>query len=125
MGSHTAGAVTALGDEELVQQVLDDYRSSRLSDAEKALFAFIEKVNSASNQIRQTDIDELKKFAWTDEAIYDAVTVCSLFNFYNRWNDAMGTPDMPAFAYEMTGKRIAEHGYFQEKEKGREEDEKV
>ena len=117
MGSHTAGAVTALGDEELVQQVLDDYRSSRLSDAEKALFAFIEKVNSASNQIRQTDIDELKKFDWTDEAIYDAVTVCSLFNFYNRWNDAMGTPDMPAFAYEMTGKRIAEHGYFQEKQK--------
>lgn len=116
MGSHTAGAVAALGDEELVQQVLNDYRSSRLSDAEKALFAFLEKVNSASNQIRQTDIDELKKFNWTDEAIYDAVTVCSLFNFYNRWNDATGTTDMPAFAYEMTGKRIAEHGYFQKPE---------
>jgi alkylhydroperoxidase family enzyme len=120
VGSHTAGAVAALGDEELVQQVLDDYLSSRLLDAEKALFVFIEKVNSASNQIRQTDIDELKKFNWTDEAIYDAVTVCSLFNFYNRWNDAMGTTDMPAFAYEMTGKRIVEHGYFQEREKGRE-----
>jgi alkylhydroperoxidase family enzyme len=112
--------VAALGDEELVQQVLNDYCSSRLSDAEKALFAFIEKVNSASNQIRQTDVDVLKKFAWTDEAIYDAVTVCSLFNFYNRWNDAMGTPDMPAFAYEMTGKRIAEHGYFQKPEESKE-----
>jgi uncharacterized peroxidase-related enzyme len=117
VGSHAAGAVATLGDEELVQQVLDDYRSSRLSDAEKALFAFLEKVNSAASQIRQTDIDELKKFAWTDEAIYDAVTVCSLFNFYNRWNDAMGTPDMPAFAYEMSGKRIAEHGYFQKPER--------
>jgi uncharacterized peroxidase-related enzyme len=116
VGAHTAGAVATLGDEELVRQVLDDFRSSRLNDAEKALFAFLEKVNSASNQIRQADIDELKKFDWTDEAIYDAVTVCSLFNFYNRWNDAMGTPDMPAFAYEMTGKRIAEHGYFQEPE---------
>jgi uncharacterized peroxidase-related enzyme len=116
VGSHTAGAVATLEDEELVRQVLDDYRSSRLSDAEKALFAFIEKVNSASNQIRQADIDELKKSGWTDEAIYDAVTVCSLFNFYNRWNDAMGTTDMPAFAYEMTGKRIAEHGYYQKPE---------
>jgi uncharacterized peroxidase-related enzyme len=121
VGAHTAGAVATLGDEELVQQVLNDFPSSRLTDAEKALFAFIEKVNSASNQIRQTDIDELKKFDWTDEAIYDAVTVCSLFNFYNRWNDAMGTPDMPAFAYEMTGKRIAEHGYYQKPEAEEEE----
>lgn len=112
--------MAALGDEELVHQALDDYRSSRLSDAEKALFAFLEKVNSAANQIRQADIDALKKFDWSDEAIYDAVTVCSLFNFYNRWNDAMGTPDMPAFAYEMTGKRIAEHGYFQKPEEEKE-----
>jgi uncharacterized peroxidase-related enzyme len=114
--------VATLGDEELVRQVVDDFRSSRLSDAEKALFAFLEKVNSASNQIRQADVDELKKFAWTDEAIYDAVTVCSLFNFYNRWNDAMGTPDMPAFAYEMTGQRIAEHGYYQKPEEKKDEE---
>jgi uncharacterized peroxidase-related enzyme len=111
--------VATLGDEELVREVLDDYRSSRLSDAEKALFAYLDKVNSAANQIRQADIEELKTFGWSDEAIYDAVTVCSLFNFYNRWNDAMGTPDMPALAYEMSGKRIAENGYFQE-EKGEE-----
>jgi uncharacterized peroxidase-related enzyme len=105
--------VATLGDEELVRQVLDDFRSSQLSDAEKALFAYLEKVNSAAYKIRQTDIEELQRFGWSDEAIYDAVTVCSLFNFYNRWNDAMGTPDLPAFAYEMSGKRIASHGYFQ------------
>ena len=94
--------------------MLADFRASRLSHAEKALFAFIEKVNAAASQIRQADIDELKTFGWTDEAIYDAITVCALFNFYNRWNDGAGTEDMPAFAYEMTGKRIAEHGYFQD-----------
>ena len=27
---------------------------------------------------------------WTDEAIYSAVSVCALFNFYNRWIDATG-----------------------------------
>jgi alkylhydroperoxidase family enzyme len=90
---------------------MTDFRASRLSQAEKALFAFIEKINAAANQIRQADIDELKCFAWTDEAIYDAITVCSLFNFYNRWNDAAGTEDMPAVAYELSGKRMAEHGY--------------
>ena len=103
-----------LNDADLVQQVLTDFRSSRLSDAEKALFAFLEKVNSAANQIRQADIAELHAHDWSDEAIYDAITVSALFNFYNRWNDAAGTSDMPAAAYEMSGKRIAENGYYQD-----------
>ena len=61
----------------------------------------------------RSDIDALKGHGWTEEAIYDAVTVCALFNFYNRWMDATGVPDMPAAAYELSGKRLAEHGYFQ------------
>jgi alkylhydroperoxidase family enzyme len=93
--------------------VLEDFRSSALSDQEKALFAFIEKVNRTSNQIAQEDVDEVKRAGWTDEAIYDAVTVCALFNFYNRWIDATGVHDMPQSAYELSGKRLKEHGYFQ------------
>jgi len=99
---------------EYVEAVLEDYRTAPLTDAEKVLFAFLEKVNASASQIRQSDVDEVKRYGWTDEAIYDAVTVCSLFNFYNRWNDAMGTAEMPASAYEMSGKRIAEHGYHRE-----------
>lgn len=96
---------------ELVEQVLADYRTSRLSDQEKALFAFIDKVNRTSNQIRQEDVDEVKGAGWSDEAIYDAIAVCCLFNFYNRWIDATGVHDMPASAYEMSGQRLKAHGY--------------
>jgi alkylhydroperoxidase family enzyme len=85
-----------------------------LSDKDKALFAFIEQVNRTSNQIKQQDVDEVKRAGWTDEAIYDAITVCSLFNFYNRWCDAAGVQDMPAQAYEFSGVRLKEHGYFQD-----------
>ena len=46
-----------------------------------------------------------------DEALYDAITVCALFKFYNTWIDATGVRDMPAFAYEMSGKRLATVGY--------------
>jgi alkylhydroperoxidase family enzyme len=100
-----------LGDDELVRSVLEDFRSSNLSEAEKALFEFVEKVNRTSNQIRQADVEAVVGAGWTDEALYDAITVCSLFNFYNRWCDAAGVQDMPAVGYEMTGKRLAEHGY--------------
>lgn len=102
-----------LEDRELVESVLEDYRASSLSDKDKALFAFIEKVNRTSNQIGQQDVDEVKRAGWSDEAIYDAISVCALFNFYNRWIDATGVHDMPASAYELSGKRLKEHGYAQ------------
>jgi alkylhydroperoxidase family enzyme len=94
-----------------VQAVLDDYRTSPLDDRDKALFAFIDRMNAQSNQIRQEDIDTVKAAGWTDEAIYDAITVCALFRFYNAWIDAAGVHDMPAAAYELAGKRMAAQGY--------------
>lgn len=93
--------------------MLKDFRTSPLSDKDKALFAFIEKVNRQSNQIAQADVDEVKQAGWPEEAIYDAITVCALFNFYNRWIDATGVHDMPASAYELSGKRLRENGYVQ------------
>jgi alkylhydroperoxidase family enzyme len=97
-----------------VQAVLKDFRTSPLPDRDKALLAFVEKVNRQSNQIRQADVDEVKRAGWSEEAIYDAVTVCALFNFYNRWIDATGVQDMPSSAYELSGKRLRENGYVQD-----------
>lgn len=91
--------------------MLADYRTAPISDKDKALFAFVDKVNRSSIEIRQADIDVLHAAGWNDEAIYDAVTVCALFNFYNRWIDATGVQDMPAAAYEITGQRLKERGY--------------
>ena len=91
--------------------MLLDYRASRLSEAEKALFAFLQKVNRSSNQIRREDVEQVREAGWSDEALYDAITVCALFNFYNRWVDGTGVHEMPAEAHELSGKRLAEHGY--------------
>jgi alkylhydroperoxidase family enzyme len=93
--------------------VLSDLESSRLDDRHKALFRFIDKVNHDSPRITPSDLETLHASGWTDEAIYFAITVCALFNFYNRWIDATGVPDMPATAYELSGQRLKEHGYFQ------------
>jgi alkylhydroperoxidase family enzyme len=97
-----------------VKAVLDDYSTAPISAQEKALLAFIEKVVRRSNQIRRADVDEAKAAGWSDEALYDAITVCALFKFYNTWIDATGVQDMPAFAYELSGKRLATVGYAPE-----------
>jgi alkylhydroperoxidase family enzyme len=94
-----------------VEAVLRDHRSSGLSDEEKALFDLIEKVNRDSTRIRKEDLDLARVAGWSDEALYDAITVCALFNFYNVWIDATGVHDMPAAGYEASGKRLATEGY--------------
>ena len=94
-----------------MEAVLDDYSAAPISAEEKALLAFIEKVVRRSNRVCQADIDEARAAGWSDEALYDAITVCALFKFYNTWIDATGVQDMPAFAYEMSGKRLATEGY--------------
>jgi alkylhydroperoxidase family enzyme len=94
-----------------VEAVLRDHRSSGLSDEEKALFDLIEKVNRDSTRIRKEDLDLARVAGWSDEALYDAITVCALFNFYNVWIDATGVHDMTAAGYEASGKRLATEGY--------------
>ena len=100
-----------LGNRSLVTAVLQDYRTAPISDREKALFAFIEKVNRESSRLRKEDVEEVKAAGWSEEALYDAITVCALFNFYNKWIDATGVSDMPAAAYAVSGERLATFGY--------------
>jgi alkylhydroperoxidase family enzyme len=94
-----------------VQAVLEDYTTAPISEQERALFALITKVNADSTSIGQADLDVAREAGWTDEALYDAITVCALFRFYNTWIDATGVGDMPAMAYRMSGQRLATHGY--------------
>ena len=59
-------------------------------------------------------LEALHAHGWSDEAIYDAVMVCALFNFYNRWIDANGVCGMPEAATRASGRRLAQGGYAPE-----------
>jgi alkylhydroperoxidase family enzyme len=94
-----------------VQAVLKDHRTAPIPPKDKALFAFLEKSTTASWTITRADVDAVVAAGWSEEAIYDAITVNALFKFYNTWVDATGVHDLPAAAYEMMGKRMAQVGY--------------
>jgi hypothetical protein len=68
-------------------------------------------VNLHSPSITPDDMQPLYAAGWDDEAIYYAITVCSLFNFYNRWIDASGVHALSDEAHRAGGKRTAVHGY--------------
>jgi alkylhydroperoxidase family enzyme len=100
-----------LGDEKLVWTVLKDLETSALDEQHKALFRFVDKVNHDSPRITAEDMQPLYAAGWDDDAIYFAITVCALFNFYNRWIDASGVHALSDEAHRQGGKRTALHGY--------------
>jgi alkylhydroperoxidase family enzyme len=100
-----------LGDEALVWSVLRDLENSPLEEKEKALFRFVDRVNRDSPRITAADMQPLYAVGWDDEAIYFAVTICALFNFYNRWIDATGVHALSPEGHREGGKRTAFDGY--------------
>lgn len=118
MKSHAAVAAVLLAQErgqpeceELVAGVLRDLETSALSEQEKVLLRFVDKVNHHSPEIGPQDMQPLHDAGYTDEAIYYAITVCALFNFYNRWIDASGVHALSDEAHRQGGKRSASVGY--------------
>jgi uncharacterized peroxidase-related enzyme len=100
-----------LGSRERVDAVLKDYKTAPIPESERALFAYLEKVTLEPATVSDADVEGLRQAGWSDEAIYDAVMVCGLFSFYNRWIDATGVHDMTKKDYEASGQRLAARGY--------------
>jgi len=87
------------------------FESSALTASEKALLRFIDKVNSDSPRISPDDMQPLYNAGYNDEAIYYAITVCALFDFYNKWVDATGVHALADDLHRQGGIRSADAGY--------------
>ena len=94
-----------------MESVLRDVETSRLDARHKALFRFIDRVNRESPSIAPEELAELRAVGWTDEELYFAITVCALFNFYNRWIDATGVHAMSDEAHRRGAVLSAKSGY--------------
>ena len=92
--------------------VIDDYRSAPIDAKFAELLMLIEKTARNAASVTAADIDAVRAAGWSDEAIYDAVTVCALFNFYTTWVDGSGVPGLED--YTPSGMRLAHEGYARE-----------
>ena len=63
-------------------------------------------------KIGPDDFESLRTEGCSDEAIFDAIAYCALFNFYNRWVSSNGVCQMPDEGIAASGKRIAQTGYL-------------
>jgi alkylhydroperoxidase family enzyme len=104
-------SASAINGEEFVAGVIRDLETSALGEKEKALFRFVDRVNHHSPEITPEDMQPLYAVGWDDPAIYYAITVCALFNFYNRWVDATGVHALSDETHRQGGTRSANIGY--------------
>jgi alkylhydroperoxidase family enzyme len=63
-----------------------------LTEAEHALLRYVEVITNTAYRSTAEDVEQLRKHAWTEEQISEAVYVTALFAFFNRVADAFGVP---------------------------------
>ena len=108
--AHAAAAAELL-EEGLVEEVLRDVETSRLDEAHKVLFRYVEKLALHASRVTLADINRLKEAGWSEEAIYDTLTVAAVFKFYNTWNNGSGVQTMRTSDYLYSGKVLNTLGY--------------
>jgi uncharacterized peroxidase-related enzyme len=109
--AHVAVAADLLGGEDLVWSALRNLETCSLSAEEKALLRFAGKVTKDLPGVTEADVKTLRNFGWSDEAVFYTITVCALFNFYNRWVTASGVHAVSVEGHRRHGKVLAEKGY--------------
>jgi uncharacterized peroxidase-related enzyme len=79
-----------VGDQGLVDRVMDDWRTADIDEADRALIAFAEKLTWANSTVGPAEIEELRAHGFDDRAISSAVQVVAYFNYINRVADGLG-----------------------------------
>ncbi|MFT4513034.1 MAG: putative peroxidase-related enzyme [Planctomycetota bacterium] len=67
-----------------------DWRAAKLTDADRALCEYAEKLTVDPAAMSQIEVDALRAAGFSDPAIHDASQVVSYFNYINRIADALG-----------------------------------
>jgi alkylhydroperoxidase family enzyme len=76
-----------------VQNILADVDNTTLiDDKTRKLLQLAGKITKHAFKVTESDIQALRDIDCTDEEIFEAVAVASLFNYMDRVADALGAP---------------------------------
>jgi len=77
-------------DEDLAEKLKKDWRVTNLSDKDKLLCAWAEKLTLTPNKMKYKDVKTLENIGFSQSAISDAAQVVGYFNYINRIADGLG-----------------------------------
>jgi uncharacterized peroxidase-related enzyme len=109
-GAHSEVAMQFGIPESVLTALLDDFDNADIDSKLRPVLAYMKKLTKTPTQMTQADAQTILDAGWSEQAFYDAVSICCLYNFMNRFVEGLGlTPVPEQFAFE--GKMIVDGGY--------------
>ena len=90
MESHAEFLRVASLDAELAAAVRRDWRTAPISDAERAMLEYVDKLTRAPKSLWKDDLDRLRAAGFDDTGILQINLIASFFNYVNRVADGLG-----------------------------------
>jgi len=88
--SHAEFLRVASLDAELAAAVRRDWRTAPISDAERAMLEYVDKLTRAPKSLWKDDLDRLRAAGFDDTGILQINLIASFFNYVNRVADGLG-----------------------------------
>ncbi len=77
-------------DEELANALRQNWRTAPLSEADRAMLGYVEKLTKAPASVSQDDLAALRAAGFDDTSILQINLIASWFNYINRVADGLG-----------------------------------
>ena len=109
-GAHSAAARHFGVEPELLAALVTDIGTADVPAHLKPVLHFLRKLTLTPARMQQADADAVFAAGWTERALYDAVQICALYNFMNRFVEGLGL-DVHAEDFDAEGRMIHDGGY--------------
>ena len=76
--------------DEQISQIVTDFQTADVDETTKAILEFAVKVTKAAPTLTPADLERLRSYGLTDEALFAIVEVVGFFCYVNRIADAFG-----------------------------------
>jgi uncharacterized peroxidase-related enzyme len=77
-------------DEGLVAAIRADWRTAPITDGERAMLVYVEKLTIAPGTVVPADLDALKAAGFDDRGILQIAMISGMFAYLNRIADGVG-----------------------------------
>ena len=98
-------------DAALVEAVLTDWRTAPVSEAIRAMLAFLETLTLRPDEVSPEQIQAMRQAGVSDEGIEEAIAVCAAFNIADRLADTFDYEPPNAEGARRGGEHLLLHGY--------------
>ncbi|HEY6205610.1 MAG TPA: peroxidase-related enzyme [Chthoniobacterales bacterium] len=107
---HADAAVLLGANSQLVENLLSSKQASDADDRMRPILQLAHKLTVSPGHVNAADIAAVFAAGWDDRALHDAVAVCSLFNFINRFVNGLGV-EAPDWYMKRAAKELTQNGY--------------